>query len=399
MERRRTLIEKLKRTTERLAPLLVEWRRDFHRHPEVAFQEERTSNVIKDFLESLGLPVRKMAGTGLRADLKGRPGGKTVALRADIDALPLQEEGDKDYKSKNAGAMHACGHDGHMAIVMGAAKILKERKNEFKGNVVFLFQPSEELPPGGAKPMIEEGALEGVDAIFGLHLWQGLPTGKIGTGKGPLMAAADNFSILVKGKAGHGSMPHQTVDPIFAASQLVCNVQSIVSRNVDPLKPAVVSFGKIQGGTINNIIPDHVRLKGTVRSFDSEVQELAEKRLKEIAGDTCRAFGAEAELIYEKGYPALINHDVEVDFLLEVVKRTLGGDRISGFDPIMGGEDFAYYLQKIPGAFFFFGAGDGNPYPHHHPKFDIDEKALPEAAMLMANLVLQFLVETKEDKK
>lgn len=385
------MIEKLKKKIEELTPQIVEWRRDFHRHPEVAFQEERTSKVIKDYLESLGLSVRRMAKTGLRADLNGQPGGKTVALRADIDALPLQEEGGSDYKSENPGAMHACGHDGHMAIVMGAAKILAERKNEFKGKVAFLFQPSEELPPGGAKSMIEEGALEGVDAIFGLHLWQGVPTGKIGVVKGQMMAAADNFSIVIKGKGGHGSMPHQTVDPIFVASQLVNNVQSIVSRNVDPLKPAVVSFGVIQGGTINNIIPDEVLLKGTVRSFDSGIQELAEKKLKEIAEATCRAFGAEAEFTYRRGYPALVNPSAEVAFLLEVMKDTFGENRIVDFDPIMGGEDFAYYLQEIPGAFFFFGSGDGMAFPHHHPKFDIDEKALPEATLLMTNLALRFL--------
>lgn len=385
------MIRGIKRDIEKLTPRLVEWRRDFHRRPEVAFCEERTSRIIKDYFEGLGLPVRSMARTGLRADLKGLPGGRTVALRADIDALPLQEEGESAYKSENVGAMHACGHDGHMAIVMGAAKILAERKSDFKGNVVFLFQPSEELPPGGAKPMVEEGALEGVDAVFGLHLWQNLPTGTIGVVKGPMMAASDNFSITVKGKAGHGSMPHQTVDPIFVASQLVCNVQSIVSRNIDPLKPAVVSFGVIKGGTINNIIPEEVSLKGTVRSFDPEVQELAEKRLKEIAFETCRAFGAEAECVYERGYPALVNHAADVDFLLEVVKKTLGEDRIVDFDPIMGGEDFAYYLQNIPGAFFFFGAGDKMAYPHHHPRFNIDEKALPEATLLMTILALQYL--------
>lgn len=393
------MIEDIKKDIEGLTPKLIEWRRDFHRFPEVAFREERTSKVLRDFLEGLGLPVRSMAKTGLRADLQGKPGGKTVALRTDIDALPLQEEGDSDYKSENPGAMHACGHDGHMAIILGVAKILVERKDKFKGNVAFLFQPSEELPPGGAKPMVDEGALEGVDAVFGLHLWQNLPTGKIGVVKGPMMAASDNFSITVRGKAGHGSLPHQTVDPIFVASQVVCNVQSIVSRNVDPLKPAVVSFGVINGGTINNIIPENVLLKGTVRSFDPEIQELAERRLSEIVEDTCRAFGAEGEFVYEIGYPALVNHAAEVDFLFEVAKEILGENRLVDFDPIMGGEDFAYYLQKVPGAFFFFGSGDGRDYPHHHPKFDIDERALPEATLLMTGLALQYLEKAKGPQK
>jgi amidohydrolase len=385
------MIEEIKKDIEEFTPLLIQWRRDFHRFPEVAFQEERTSRVLKEYLESLELPVRSMAKTGLRADLQARPGGKTVALRADMDALPLQEERESDYKSENPGAMHACGHDGHMAVVLAAAKILSARRDEFKGNVIFLFQPSEELPPGGAKPMVEEGALEGVDAIFGLHLWQNLPTGKIGVVKGPMMAASDNFSISVKGKAGHGSMPHQTVDPILVASQLVINIQSIVSRNVDPLKPAVVSFGVIQGGTINNIIPEDVLLKGTVRSFDPAVQELAERRLREIISDTCRAFEARAEFVYERGYPSLVNHGAEVDFLHKVANETFGENRMVDFEPIMGGEDFAYYLQNVPGAFFFFGSGDGLDYPHHHPRFNIDEKALPEAALLMTQLALRYL--------
>lgn len=391
------MIESLKKRIEELTPQIIAWRRDFHRHPEVAFVEERTSRVIHDYLKGLGLTVRVLAKTGLRADLQGKPGGKTLAFRADMDALPLQEEGGKHYGSENPGAMHACGHDGHMAALMAAAKIMSERKEEFKGRLVFLFQPSEELPPGGAKWMIEEGALEGVDAIFGLHLWQALPTGKIGSRKGALMAAADNFSVTVKGRGGHGSMPHQTVDPIFVSSQLVCNVQSIVSRNVDPLKPAVVSFGVIEGGTIFNIIPDEVVLKGTVRSFDSGIQELTERRLREVAESTCRAFGAQAEFSYKKGYPVLINHAAEVDFLLDIIKGSFGEDRIADFDPIMGGEDFAFYLQEIPGAFFFFGAGDGMLYPHHHSRFDIDEKALPEAALLLVNLALQYLV--RENRK
>lgn len=370
---------------------LIHWRRDFHRFPEVAFQEERTSRVIREFLEGLGLPVQSMAKTGLRAVLEGKPGGKTVALRADIDALPIQEEGDKDYISQNPGAAHACAHDGHMAIIMGAAKVLNQLKDRFSGNVVFLFQPSEERIPGGAKPMVEEGALAGVDAIFGLHLWQPLPTGKVGIVKGAMMAQPDTFTITVKGKGGHGSMPQQTVDPILVAAHLVANVQSIVSRNLDPLKPAVVSFGTIHGGTIYNIIPENVTLTGTVRSFDSDIQKLGESRLREITKKTCEAFGAEVDYAYEVGYPPVVNDPEMADFALEVVKKTLGEDRIIPIDPVMGGEDFAYFLQQIPGTFLFFGIGDDRPYPHHHPGFDLDEKALPDATLLMTSMALEFL--------
>lgn len=385
------MIEDLKKDIEKLVPQLIEWRRDFHRHPEIAREEHRTSSVIRKFLEGLALPVKVCAKTGLRAVLEGKPGGGTVALRADIDALPLKEEGEKEYKSENPEATHACGHDGHMAILMGTAQLLCQRKEQFKGKVIFIFQPAEEKIPGGAKKMIEEGALEGVDAIFGLHLWQPLPTGTVGIVKGAMMAQPDYFSIIVKGKGGHGSMPQTTVDPILVASHIVVNIQSIVSRNVDPLKPVVVSFGTVKGGTIYNVIPGEVSLTGTVRTFDSSLQSLAEKRLREISEETSKAFGARAEFQYEKGYPPLVNHEPMVDLVLDVVKKTLGEEKIKEIDPVMGGEDFAYFLQKIPGAFLFFGMGDGMEFPHHHPAFDLDEKALPQATLLMTRLVLEFL--------
>ncbi len=383
--------EQLKKDAEEIAGQLVEWRRDFHRNPEVAFQEQRTSSVIHKYLESLDIPVTECAETGLRGVLRGNPGGKTVALRADIDALPLKEEGDKEYISQNPEAAHCCGHDGHMAILMGAVKLLSERKSEFKGNVVILFQPSEERMPGGAKRMIEEEALEGVDAIFGLHLWVPLPTGAVAVVKGPMMAQPDDFTIIVKGKGGHGSMPHQTVDPILVASQIVVNAQSIVSRNIDPLKPAVVSFGTIEGGTIYNIIPGEVKLTGTVRSFESEIKDIAKKRIEEIAVGTAKAMGASVEFSYEEGYPPLVNDETMADFVLDVAKQTLGKDCVVDINPVMGGEDFAYFLEKIPGAFLFLGAGDGMDFPHHHAAFDIDERALSQGTLLMTSLALEYL--------
>jgi amidohydrolase len=340
------MIDELKKDVEKLTGKIIEWRRDFHRHPEIAYEEKRTSSVIRQFLESLDIPVAACAKTGLRGVLEGMSGGKTVALRADIDALPLKEEGDREYISENPEAAHACGHDGHMAILMGVAELLSQKKDQFKGKVVFLFQPSEERIPGGAKRMIEEGALEGVDAVFGLHLWQPLPTGSVGIVKGAMMAQPDAFTITVKGKGGHGSMPHTTVDPILVASHLVVNIQSIVSRNVDPLKPVVVSFGTVKGGTIYNIIPSEVSLTGTVRTFDSSIQSLAEERLKKITQETCQAFGATAEFQYEKGYPPLVNHEDMVDFVIQVAGKTLGEARIQPIEPVMGGEDFAYFLQK-----------------------------------------------------
>lgn len=385
------MIDELKKEVGTIEKNLVEWRRDFHRYPEVEFEERRTSEVIRKFLEDLGLSVRPAGGTGLIAVMEGQPGGRTVALRADMDALPLTEEGDKEYISQNPGAAHACGHDGHMAILMGAAKILCDWRERFHGRVVFIFQPAEEKPPGGAKPMVEAGAMDGVDAAFGLHLWQPLPTGRVGIIKGPIMANSDSFSITVKGRGGHGSMPQATVDPILAASQIVVNAQSIVSRNVDPLKPCVVSFGIIRGGTMFNIIPSEVTLIGTVRSFHPGVQKLVETRLREIAEETCRVFGAACTFEYEKGYPAVVNNDDMVDLVLRMTRQTLGEEKIGPFEPVMGGEDFAYYLQKVPGAFFFLGIGDGQPYPHHHPAFDIDERALPQGVVLLSAIALEFL--------
>jgi len=385
------MIDKLEEEAKDLAGQLIAWRRDFHRHPETAFEEHRTSSILHKFLEDHGIPVQVMAKTGLRGVLRGKPGGKTVALRADIDALPLKEAGDKEYLSENPGAAHACGHDGHMAILMGAIELLCRRKDAFQGNVVFLFQPSEERIPGGARLMIEEGALEGVDAIFGLHLWQLLATGVVGLVKGAMMAQPDKFTIRIRGKGGHGSMPHQTVDPILVASHLVVNIQSIVSRNVDPLKPVVISFGTIEGGTIYNIIPEEVVLTGTVRSFDTDVQELSENRLKEITDATCAAFGAAADFQYEKGYPPVVNEETMVDFVAHIAGGIFGEAKVQEIDPVMGGEDFAYFLQMVSGAFLFFGMGDGMEYPHHHPAFDIDEKALPRATLLMTALALEYL--------
>jgi amidohydrolase len=239
--------------------------------------------------------------------------------------------------------------------------------------------------------MIEDGALEGVDAVFGLHLWQSFPTGKIGVVKGPMMAQSDNFSLVVKGKGGHGAMPHAAVDPILAAAQIVVNCQTIVSRNVDPLKPCVVTFGTVNGGTANNIIPEEVALTGTVRAFDPSVQALAERRLREIAEGTAKAFGASCRFEYKPGYPAVVNDAAMVDFATGVARKVLGEDCLQLFDPIMGGEDFAYYLQKVPGAFLFLGAGDGREFPHHHPAFDIDERALPMGVLFMTTLALEFL--------
>ncbi len=374
-----------------LAPRTVEWRRDFHRHPEVAFHETRTSSVVARALTEMGCDVRPMAGTGMRADITGAGPGRTVALRSDMDALPVTEADGKACVSETPGACHACGHDAHMATLLTAAKVLSDRRASWRGRVALLFQPAEELHPGGAAPMIADGALDGVDAIFGLHYWQPLPSGKVGMVKGAMMAASDRIRIHVTGKGGHAALPHLSADPVLAASQIVVALQSVVSRNVDPLKSAVVSICEINGGTVDNVIPPDVTLVGTARSFDPGVRDLLAKRIVEVATNTAAAYGASAAVAYERGYPPVVNDAGMVDFAAGVVARALGADRLYPLAPVMGGEDFALYLEKVPGAFMFFGSGDGMPFPHHHPSFDIDERVLPDGALLMTALALDYL--------
>ena len=374
-----------------MAGALVEWRRDFHRHPELGFEEHRTSGVVRAFLESTGIETRPCGRTGLRGVLRGALPGRTVALRADMDALPVAEAAGHDYASLNPGVMHACGHDGHMAMRMGAARLLAARRDALAGNVVFLFQPSEERFPGGAPLMVAEGALDGVDAIFGLHLWQPLPSGIVGLRAGAFMAQADEFEVVVRGRGGHAAQPHLTIDPVVAASHLVVAAQSIVSRSTDPLEAAVVSFTTMHGGRIHNIIADSVTLTGTVRTLDPGTARAVRARFVEVCESACRVFGATADVTYTEGYPPLVNDAASVERVTRVAARELGADRVRTIPPSMGGEDFAYYLQRVPGAFAFLGIGDGRPHPHHSPHFDIDESVLPVGARLMAAVALDML--------
>ncbi len=376
---------------ESIRDALVGWRRDFHRHPELAFEERRTAGVIRAFLEAEGIEVTACGRTGLRGVLRGGKPGRTVALRADMDALPVAELAEHEYVSENPGVMHACGHDGHMAILMGAARVLAARRDTLPGNVVFLFQPSEENPPGGARLMIEEGALEGVDAVFGLHLWQPLRSGVVGVREGPLMAQADEFEVVVRGRGGHASQPERTVDPVVTASHVVVAAQTVVSRFASPVEPVVVSFSTIHGGRIHNIIPDEVTMTGTVRTFDAETQRRVKQRLGEVCEATCRLFGATAGFTYSDGYPPLVNDAASVELVRRVAARELGAAAVETVAPIMGGEDFAYYLQHVPGAFALLGIGDGRPHPHHNARFDIDEGVLPAGVRLMTAVALEMM--------
>ncbi|MCA1022568.1 amidohydrolase [Halobacillus litoralis] len=371
---------------------MVETRRYLHQYPEVSFHEEKTAQFIADTYERLGIPYESgVGGNGVVATLKGGKPGRTVALRADFDALPIQEENDVPYRSKHDGAMHACGHDGHTAALLGLAEALAPYQSELPGTVLFLHQHAEEYAPGGAKPMVEAGAIEEADAVFGTHLWVNAPTGVIQTSKGPFMAGADRFEITIKGKGGHGAQPHQTKDAIVIASQLVTTLQQIVSRRIDPLKTAVVTVGTLEAGGTFNVIADSAKLTGTVRTFDADVQELIISEMEKIIKGTCQGYDADYDFLYEKGYPPVINHTDEAEIILEHAHKASDSLVTEEVEPVMAGEDFAYYLLEKPGAYYFTGAQiPDHYYPHHHPKFDFDESALPHAAKTLFQAYMSY---------
>ncbi|KHF40372.1 M20 family metallopeptidase [Halalkalibacter okhensis] len=396
------MIDKLLTRLEELYPEMVDLRRMLHAEPELSFQEEKTPEMIADYLERLGVVVkRNVGGRGVLGYIQGGKPGKTVALRADFDALPIQEETGLPFASRQPGVMHACGHDGHTATLLVLAKVLMEQREQIEGTVVLIHQFAEELAPGGAIEMIKDGCLNGVDAIFGTHLWSTMPLGQIGYRQGPIMAAADRFDLVIKGRGGHGASPHETVDSIAVASSIVSALQHIVSRNVDPLKSAVVSIGSFHAGGAFNVIADSATIVGTVRTFDEAVQELIITRIEQITKGICDAMGADYTLDYKKGYPAVINDREETTHFVHTATGIVQNLVVQEMDPVMGGEDFAYYLQHVPGTFFFTGAGnvqEGIIYPHHHPKFDFDEEAMLIAAKCLGKVALNYL-NRKESQK
>jgi amidohydrolase len=375
---------------------IVSWRRYMHQHPELSFQEEKTAKFIEEKLVSFGLDVRtNVGGYGLVAVLEGEQPGKTIALRADFDALPIQDEKeDALYKSLNPGVMHACGHDGHTAALLGTAQTLSQYRKNLKGKVVFLFQPAEELPPGGAKFMIEDNALDGVDYVFGAHLASGIPLGKIAVGEGYKQAAVDKFDILIEGKGGHGARPHNTVDSIVVGSEVVNSLQKIVSRRVNPLQSAVVTIGVFQAGNAFNVIADTARLEGTVRTFDKEVREQVKEEIYSIVEGITKGFHAGYKIDYLHGYPALYNHPKETTLVRNLFSEVFSEDAVIDLETSMGAEDFAYYLLERPGTFFSVGAQNEDEkthYPHHHPKFDFDERALLNTEKAFVKIVSHYL--------
>ena len=374
---------------------IISTRRDIHQHPELAFNEHRTAKLVAKRLESLGIDVQTGVGkTGVVGTLKCNDGGKTIALRADMDALPMQETSDIPYKSQNDGVMHACGHDGHTAMLLGAAEALSEKTDKLNGTVKFIFQPAEE-GQGGARYMIEDGALDGVDEVYGIHLWNYQEYGTVGVKPGPILAAADLFEITVHGKGGHGAAPQGTKDAVVIASHLVQTLQTIVSRNTNPIESTVVTIGQINGGYNFNIIADTVNLKGTSRAYTEENRQLIKTRMAEIIKGTEQIFDCTIDFEYEDGYPPTVNHPKESEKLLNAAKEIVG-DGAGAPYLSMGGEDFSYFLQEVPGCFFFVGSApiDKEPLsvPHHCSHFDFDERALLVGSSVYTQLIDDSLI-------
>ncbi|UFJ42607.1 M20 family metallopeptidase [Brevibacillus humidisoli] len=371
------------------------WRRDFHRHPELGLEEERTAEVIAAHLRRLGLEVKQgLARTGVVGVLRGSNPGRTIGLRADMDALPIQDQKQTSYRSTIDGKMHACGHDAHTSMLMGAATFLAKMRPPERGNIVFVFQPAEENH-GGARLMIEDGLLRdyGIEAMAGLHVFPGVPTGEITAVRGVSCAAADTLFIRIIGSGGHAARPHQSVDAVAVAAQVITALQHITSRQVDPLDSVVITIGKIEGGTASNVIAPEVNLWGTVRTLNPALREQLPQQIERMVKGVTEANGAAYELEYQQGYPSVVNDVSMIDLLLEVADDVLGRGKYRMDRPSMGGEDFSYYTQHVPSVFFRLGVGDEQHarYPLHHPMFDLDEDALPIGVALLSKLALTYL--------
>ena len=358
---------------------IIAKRRYFHENPELSFQETKTLKFLKEELESMGLDVIEVPRGGLYADIKGRLYGSNVAVRADIDGLPVTEETGLDFASKNRGIMHACGHDAHMSMLLGLAKLEAGRSEHLHGNLRLIFQQAEERPPGGAQGLIAAGALKDIDFIIGQHVMSTIPSGKVALFPREAMANADEFTVRIHGKGGHGSAPHETVDALMISALYMTEAQTVVSRLVDPQEPAVLTFGTMNSGYRYNIIAAHSEMTGTVRTFSENTRKIIMESMEKLLSKLCEAYGAKYEFQYEEGYPAVINTPQVTEIIEETAVEFLGKSGILYPKPSMGGEDFAYYLQRVPGAFYFLGVGNENKgivSPQHSPTYNVDEAAL-----------------------
>jgi amidohydrolase len=381
-----------------LLPRMKSWRRALHRWPELGFKERRTAALVARTLAASGWRVQRgVAKTGVVAQLRGSQPGPTFALRADMDALPIQEQGRATYRSRRAGIMHACGHDGNTAMLLGAALLLGRRRLKLRGNVKLIFQPCEETPPGGAQAMVRAGVLQQprVAAIIAAHIDTSLPSGSVGLRPGPNMAAADAFTLTVLGRGGHGALPHRSVDAVVVAGQVISALQTIVAREQDPLEPAVVTIGQLQGGDAFNVIADSVRMRGTLRSLTPALRRELPRRVARVARGVCAALRARCRFELEPGHPPLANDPAVTRLVASAAGRVLGSARVRRLArPLMSGEDFTYFANRVPACFFHVGAGRRAPganRPWHHPAFDFNEQALAAGAAVLAQSALDFL--------
>ncbi|HET8844475.1 MAG TPA: amidohydrolase [Ktedonobacteraceae bacterium] len=392
-------MDELKSEIDELVPGMVALRRDLHEHPELAFEEVRTSGIVAQRLQSLGMDVRTgVAKTGVVGTLQGgktRPGAKTLAIRADMDALPIHELNSLDYRSTIDGKMHACGHDGHTSVLLAVADILSKRREELNGNIKFIFQPAEEVI-GGAEPMVKEGAMEGVDNIIGLHLFSSYPLGRVGVRSGSTFASADKFILRVQGKGGHAAMPDAAVDPIIIAAHITTALQTLISRETSPFAPAVITIGKIEAGTAFNIIPEFAELQGTMRSYSQEHREKLIRRIRELSQGIASAMNATCEVDVFDGCPACVNDPSMTSVVQRAAEAAVGAGSVDTGEEVMttGSDDMGYFLGMVPGCYFIVGAKNPEKeanYPHHHPRFNIDEDSMPIAAEVLVRTALEYL--------
>ena len=385
---------KIIKELEDLQGEMQEWRRDIHAHPEIAFEEHRTAQIVADKLESFGIEVETgIAGTGVVGTLRKGMGNRSIGLRADLDALLINETNDFEYKSKNPGQMHACGHDGHTTMLLGAAKYLSEQGN-FDGTVNFIFQPAEENE-GGGRVMIEDGLFDKypIESVYGMHNIPGMPVGSFAIKPGPIMAAFDIFNLKVIGRGGHAAMPQTTVDPIIVGTKIIDAFQAIISRSIDPQEPSVLSVTQFHGGDAYNVIPNQVEIKGCTRCFSPNVQKKLEDEMRQISESICKAYGADCEFHYEHRYPATINSEEEANLAGQVAQEIVGEERVNlSPKPGMGSEDFAYMLQEKPGSYIWIGNGDGEgSCMIHNPGYDFNDEILPIGATYWVKMAEEIL--------
>lgn len=378
---------------EKYKDYVIDLRREFHKNPEASFQEFDTSRRIKEELDKMNIEYISCASTGVIATIRGNHPGKTIALRADMDALSVQELNTCEYKSQVDNMMHACGHDGHISMLLGAAKILNEKRDEIHGTVKLFFQPAEEIG-GGAKAMISEGAMEDVDSVFGIHLWSGIDVGQISVEEGPRMASADWFEIKIKGRGGHGSAPHECIDAVVVASSIVMNLQNIVSRETSPLEPVVLTIGMLNSGSRFNVIAENAYMEGTTRCFNPKLREKLPNMIDKVVQNICNSYGATATLDYDFAVAATINDENCSLIAKNAVEKILGKEGIFAFEKITGSEDFSHFMKDVPGALAFVGCRNeekGACYSHHSGNFNIDEDALEIGTSLYVQYAIDYL--------